>query len=124
MNTFIRNAHVVALVTSFAALATFAGGAMAQEAVARPLPPISDKTRAAVHAELLQARADGTLQVTEFHAPQAFVAQKSRAQVRSELLEAIASGELDTRNDESKELVTTRATPRHAGPTTIAAVAR
>ncbi|NWG73340.1 MAG: DUF4148 domain-containing protein [Rubrivivax sp.] len=82
----------------FAAIALVAAaGASAQEAVyEQPQPIASVTTRAAVSAELQQARANGTLLVTEAdkQAWGPFVATRSRAEVRAEVLDAAASGEL------------------------------
>lgn len=90
--------------TLIAALALgFGGAAFAQEATYDyPQPATSSVTRAAVLAELAQARADGTLQVTEANWPAlpAFVAQKSRNDVRGEAIAARASGELQARTGE------------------------
>jgi hypothetical protein len=87
-----------------ALLATAAAAASAQEATyEQPQPVQSATTRAAVMAELQQARADGTLQVTELdrqaHAP--FVATRSRAEVQAETRAAAASGELQALNGET-----------------------
>lgn len=82
--------------TLFAALAIgFAGTAFAQEATYElPQPASSTVSRAAVLAELAQARSQGTLQVSEANWPAlpAFVAQKSRDQVRGEAIAARAGG--------------------------------
>ena len=53
-----------------------------------------------MQAELQQARANGTLRVTEgdFQKPTPFIAQRSRADVQAETLAAIASGEIAARN--------------------------
>ena len=76
---------------------SFAGAAFAQEAVyEQPLAAVSQKTRAEVIVELQQARADGTLRMTELQGQQQtpFVASLSRAEVRAETLAAAANGEL------------------------------
>ncbi|MBI5721826.1 MAG: DUF4148 domain-containing protein [Burkholderiales bacterium] len=90
--------------TLIAALAIgFGGAAFAQEATYEyPQATTSSVTRAAVLADLAQARADGTLQVSEANWPvlPVFVSQKSRAQVRGEAIVAAASGELQARTGE------------------------
>src|SRR5688572_18007203 len=88
---------LAALSLSFAA----AGSAFAQEATYElPQAAASSVSRADVLAELKQARADGTLQLTEFDRNQGerFVAQRSRDEVRAETLAAIRSGELQALN--------------------------
>ena len=80
-----------------------AAGASAQEAVyEQPQPIASATTRAAVMAELQQARADGTLLVTEADKQSwgPFVATRSRAEVMAEVLDAAASGELQAMHAE------------------------
>ncbi len=93
MNTISRLAALAVFSASVAA----SGAAFAQEATYElPLPAVSTTSRAAVQAELLQARADGTLRVTEAdlnrHDP--VQSLRSRADVRAETLAARASGEL------------------------------
>ena len=83
--------------TLFAAAATVlaAAGAHAQEATYElPQPVTSQTTRAAVMAELAQARANGTLQVTEWdrQAATPSVSMRSRAEVQAEARAAVASG--------------------------------
>jgi hypothetical protein len=71
-----------------AAFGTFGTSAYAQEATYEyPQAVVSQKTRAQVHAELLQARAEGTLLVSEadFNRTPSFVASKSREMVVAEL---------------------------------------
>lgn len=89
------NARTSAL---FAALVLgFGGTAFAQEATYEyPQAVTVGASRAAVLAELAQARSEGTLQVGEANWPAApaFMAQKSRAQVRAEAVAALASGDL------------------------------
>ena len=74
----------------------FAQTAFAQEATYElPQPVASAKSRAGVNAEVLQARADGTLHIGEADWPRInFVAQKSRSEVRAETQAAAVSGEL------------------------------
>jgi hypothetical protein len=79
------------------ALAAAAAGASAQEATYEyPQPAGSVTTRAAVQAELLQARQAGTLIVGEYASQQwpASVSTLSRAEVNAAVLAAKASGEL------------------------------
>lgn len=82
--------------TVIAAATVFAvAGAGAQEATFElPQPVASQTTRAAVKAELQQARANGTLQVTEWDrqvaTPSASI--RSRAEVQAEARAALASG--------------------------------
>jgi len=81
----------------------FGGSAFAQEATYEyPQAATVGVSRAAVLAELAQARSEGTLQVSEVNWPAApaFVAQKTRAQVRGEAIAAAASGELQARTGE------------------------
>lgn len=78
-------ALVAALVLSFAGSA-FADGATYDQ----PQPVQSQKTRAAVMAELQAARADGSAVVTEGDWPQThFVSQRTRAEVRAEAIAAM-----------------------------------
>jgi hypothetical protein len=91
--------------TLIAAIATVfaAAGASAQEATYElPQPVTSQTTRAAVMAELLQARANGTLQVTEYDRNVATpsVSLRSRAEVQAEARAAVASGESIARHSE------------------------
>lgn len=81
----------------------FGGTAFAQEATYEyPQAAKVGVSRAAVLADLAQARSEGTLQVSEVNWPAqaAFVAQKSRAEVRGEAIAAAASGELQARTGE------------------------
>jgi len=111
---------------SLAAAYTFSGTAHAQEATYDyPQAAASAKSRAAVMAEVVQARADGTLQVSEAGWPQvAFVPQKSRAEVRAETLAAIRSGELRELNSEPQSAVSTYSAARAQSATMTAAVTR
>ena len=91
---------IAALAVSFVA----SGAAMAQEATYElPQASTSTVTRAQVIAELQQARADGSLRVTEgsTHKSAPFVSQRSRADVQAETRAAAASGELRMLNRES-----------------------
>jgi hypothetical protein len=81
---------IAAVATAFAAV-----GASAQEATYElPQPVVSQTTRAAVNAQLQQARVDGTLQVTEWdrQAATPSVSIRSRADVQAEARAARASG--------------------------------
>lgn len=83
--------------TVIAAVATVfaAAGASAQEATYElPQPVTTQTTRAAVNAQLQQARANGTLQVTEWdrQASTPSVSTRSRADVQAEARAAVASG--------------------------------
>jgi hypothetical protein len=76
----------------------------AQEATYElPQPAVSTTTRAAVTAELRQARTDGTLQVSESdrQAWTPFIATRSRAEVAAETRAAAASGELQALHGET-----------------------
>ena len=118
MNAFIRNAHVIALATSFAALAAFAGTARAGEAEYElPQPVVVAKSRSEVRAELMQARAAGTLLQTEadFQKQPVVASTKSRATVQSEVRAAAARGELDSQLGEPQGFDAPRATLRRAG---------
>lgn len=91
----------------FAAIAitlAASGAAMAQEATYEyPQAAVSSTTRAAVQAELQQARANGQLQVGEalVGPTTTFVAQRSREDVRTETRSARASGKLRALNEEA-----------------------
>ncbi len=118
MNAFIRNAHVVALAASFAALASFAGTARAGEAEYElPQPVVVAKTRAEVRTEVQQARAAGTLFSTEadLQKQPAVVSTKSRAEVQAEVRAAAARGELDVQTGEPQGFDAPRATLRRVG---------
>ena len=86
--------------TLFAALAlslAAGGAAFAQEIVAEPAQTFtSQKTRAQVQAELVQARAEGKLYHGEVQPErrEPFISTLTRAQVRAETLTASVSGEL------------------------------
>ena len=85
--------------TLIAAVATVfaAAGASAQEATYElPQPMASVTTRAAVMADLQQARADGTLQVTEWdrQAVTPIVSTRSRGDVQTEARTAAANGSI------------------------------
>ncbi|MCU0812999.1 MAG: DUF4148 domain-containing protein [Burkholderiaceae bacterium] len=95
--------HAKSLLVAAIALVA-AAGASAQEAVyEQPQPVASATTRAAVVADLQQARANGTLLVTEAdkQAWGPFVTTRSRAEVRAEVLDAAASGELQALHAET-----------------------
>lgn len=82
----------------------FAGTAFAQEATYElPQAAVSQKTRAEVIAQVLQARVDGTLRQTEYQGQQhtPFVASLSRADVQAQTLAAAANGELQAQSRES-----------------------
>jgi 5-deoxy-D-glucuronate isomerase len=86
-----------------ATLAIAAVGASAQEATyEQPQAVVSATTRAAVSADVLQARANGTLMATEFdrQAWAPFVSARSRADVRAETRAAAESGELRALHEE------------------------
>lgn len=86
--------------TLFAALAlslATGGAAFAQEIIAEPAQTFtSQKTRAQVQAELVQARAEGKLYHGEVQPErrEPFISTVTRAQVRAETLTASVSGEL------------------------------
>lgn len=85
MNANVRPAAFVALAALAAAIAL---PVQAQEATYElPQPTASVITRAAVHADVLQARQAGTLNVTEADRQRAPAVQsaRSRADVRAEL---------------------------------------
>lgn len=75
------------LIAAVTVLAATAGPALAQAPVAPDADFVSSKTRAEVIAELQQARADGSLEYTEYSYPvlKANGDRKTRAQVRAEL---------------------------------------
>ena len=91
--------------TLIAALAlTLAGTAFAQEATYEyPQAAVSQLTRAEVTAQVMQARADGTLRQNELQRQQyaPFVASLSRDEVRAQTLAAAANGELLAASRES-----------------------
>jgi hypothetical protein len=104
-----------------------AAGASAQEAVyEQPQPIASVTSRAAVGAELQQARTSGTLLVTEadHQAWGPFVATRSRSDVRAEVLEAAASGELQALHRETNSFDGSVATRAVADATRIVAATR
>ncbi len=89
------------------ALTFAASAAVAQEATYDyPQQITSQKTRAAVIAEVEQARADGTLQlnreVDSLHR-KPFVSTLTRAEVKARTLAAIASGEVAYLNRENND---------------------
>ena len=91
MSTTIRLAAVVAATL-------FAGTALAQEATYElPQPIVVSNSRADVLAKVMQARADGTLAVTEIGWPRqpVYATAKSRDDVRAEVLSAARDGTLD-----------------------------
>lgn len=95
-----RITRITAIALSFAA----AGSAFAESPdVLTPPPAISTLSRAAVHAEVLQARAAGTLRATEadFNRNDSLAATRSRAEVHAETLAAIASGEVRAMSHEA-----------------------
>jgi hypothetical protein len=88
----MKTASIVA-----ATLILAAAGVSAQEATYElPQPVTSATTRAAVTADVLSARANGTLQVSEFdrQAWAPFVSERNRDDVRAEARAAAARGEL------------------------------
>lgn len=96
------NTRILAAALSLA----FAGTAFASEATVDTSAFVSTKSRAEVHAELIQARAAGLLQVNEAD----FVAVasnrdapagKTRAEVIAETRAAAANGELKALNAEA-----------------------
>ena len=98
----MKNPLILAAIASLA-LTAF-GSASAQQATYElPQPVVVGNTRAAVVAELQQARAAGSLSVTELdrqtRAP--FVASRSRDEVRAETLAAAGNGELQALNSEA-----------------------
>lgn len=77
---------------SFALLGS--GAAFAQEATSDAwMQAVADKSRSQVHAELLQARKDGTVRATSAGYMEPFKPQASRAAVRAEAVAALRSGE-------------------------------
>lgn len=88
MNIVNRKSTAIAFATAaIAASAALGGNAFAQEATYElPKPFVSSITRAEVRAEVLQARAEGTLNVTEadFQERADFVPTKTRTQVKAE----------------------------------------
>jgi Domain of unknown function (DUF4148) len=118
MNTTTK--LIAALAFSFAA----GGAALAQEATYEyPQVSTSTVTRAQVIAELQQARADGSLRVTEgeTHKPAVFIAQRSRADVRAEAKAAAASGEQSQLHGETNAFdVAVKPAVNQAGAATVA----
>lgn len=88
----------------FAAIATFAvaGSVFAQEYVQPGAGFVSTKSRAEVKAELLQARASGSLQISEsaYPAIPSATSNKSRREVQAELAQARETGALRVLDDE------------------------
>lgn len=96
----MKTTSIIAAVLALAA----ATSVSAQEATYEmPQPVASTTTRMAVNAELLQARADGTLQLTELDRQSygSFVSTRSRAEVAAETRAAAASGELQALHGET-----------------------
>lgn len=81
---------------AIAAVAAFAGtAAFAQEATSDAwMNAASTKTRAEVHAELQQARADGSIRFSRAGYIETLQSTKSRDAVKAETLAARRSGEL------------------------------
>ena len=84
------------LVAAVASLFAAAGASAQQATYELPQPVTSVTTRAAVMAELQQARADGTLQVTEWdrQAGTPTASTRSRDDVQTEARAAAASGSI------------------------------
>lgn len=98
---------VAALALSFVA----SGAALAAGEATYEKPEVikSQLSRADVVAQLNQARANGTLLVSEADRQEStpFVSQRTRAEVRSETLAAIASGEVAALNGETNAFAPT-----------------
>lgn len=96
MNRFTRIATVALSIAA-------AGSAFAESPTPAPAALNSSLTRAEVQAELLQARAAGTLVSTEdqFNKGADVAVSRSRDEVRAETLAAIASGEVQALSTES-----------------------
>lgn len=99
--------------------AAFGTSVFAQEATPDTtwLTPSTSKTRAEVRAELDQARADGTIELTGIghHYYTMHVASKSRDDVKAELMASKANGEFDAINKEGYGMVAAlRAAPVYA----------
>jgi hypothetical protein len=95
-----RTTRLAALILSFAA----AGSAMAESpTVLAPHPTHSTLTRAEVQADVLRARSQGQLLLSEadLNRGETAVSLRSRADVRSETLAAIASGEVQALSTET-----------------------
>ena len=95
--------QVIKQLITAAAFASIASGALAQEATPDTWLNVGGaKTRAEVHADLMQAQHDGSVRSsTEGYGFVGKVATiKTRDQVRAELLAARASGEYDVLNRE------------------------
>ena len=108
----MKTSTLLAILTLTAASA---GNALAQEVTYEyPQPISSQKTRADVLAELRQARADGTLFISEVESQPAkkIVSTVTRAEVKAQTLAAIASGELrDLHREHSGAYPQVRRTP-------------
>lgn len=114
------------LFTALALTLAAAGSAMAQEATYDyPQTAPSAVSRAAVKADLQQARADGSLMVTELDYQKAAPSRTTltREAVKAQTLAAIASGELQALNRDSNgvEVRTARPTTRAMGMGTATA---
>ncbi|MEP7280360.1 MAG: DUF4148 domain-containing protein [Rubrivivax sp.] len=87
------------------ALATFtfaAGSAFAQEATSDAwMHASATKTRAQVQAELVQARADGSIKAVSAGYTEKLVSSHPRADVAAAAAQALRSGEIDRLNAEA-----------------------
>jgi Na+-transporting NADH:ubiquinone oxidoreductase subunit NqrC len=117
MNKLIASAFV-------SAVALFAAGAQAQEATfddVNFMKVASQKTRAQVQAELVQARADGSIRAGEVDYVQPAKSVKTRAEVIAELRRAQANGEFAALNAEAVDPVAFQAlVDRNAQATRLA----
>jgi hypothetical protein len=100
--------------TTFAIALLGAGAAFAQEATSDAwMQATMNKSRTHVHAELLQARKDGSIRATSLAYIEPFTPVASRAAVHAQAVAALRSGEQAAMNSEAYAFVQPRfvATP-------------
>ena len=119
-----RSTLLVALTMALSLVA--AGSALADDPTIEASRAPSTLTRAEVTAQVLQARAAGTLTVSDAQLNQgdAVVSTRSREDVRAETLAAIASGEIHALTAETVAFQLPTITNRRATVTTIMASAQ
>jgi hypothetical protein len=108
-----RNPFVLS-VTTFAIALLGAGAALAQEATSDAwMQATMNKSRAQVHAELMQARKDGSIRATSLAYIEPFTPVAARATVHAEAVAALRSGEQAAMSSEAYAFVQPRsvATP-------------
>jgi hypothetical protein len=108
------NRKTLLSLATFAVALLGAGSAFAQEATSDAwMLAAMNKSRAQVHAELQQARKDGTIRATSLGYIEPFTPVASRAAVHADAVAALRSGEQAAMGSEAYAFVTPRfvATP-------------